>query len=190
MRKPLRLADLDPDRTAHEVARSVHARARRDAHRLGFSLTLPVGVDPQMSLATLLGQSKVYAAARTCAHWAISGKGKAEDVAAALRELRADLDGLEPGEASGREPGVLTAGVVVVVAASARLALGAGQPIEATALATLASLDERSVRAAVKGGALRPVGEGRPMRFAAAEVGVYLHLRGVPGFLPEWRRTS
>lgn len=185
LRKPLRLADLDPQRAADEVTQIVYARARRDARRLGFVLALPAGVDPKTATSTSLAQSKVYAVARACAQWAISGKGKPEEVAAALRELRADLDGVEPGEASGRTPDLTTVAGVVVVAAEARLTLADGRPVEATEVATLASLDERSIRAAVKEGGLRPVGQGRPMRFAADVVNRYLYARSVPGFVAD-----
>lgn len=143
---------------------------------------MPAGVDPKTTTSTVLRQSKVYRAARACAEWAISGKGKPEDVVAALRELRADLEGVEPGEALGREPDLTTVAGVLVVAADARLALAEGRTIEATEVATLAGLDERSIRAAAQAGTLQPVGPGRPMRFAADVVRQYLYARGVPGF--------
>ena len=54
--------------------------------------------------------------------------------------------------------------------------------MEATEVATLASVDERSIRATVKAGTLTPVGPGRPMRFAADAARQYLYARGVPGF--------
>jgi hypothetical protein len=114
--------------------------------------------------------------------WAKLGKGKPEEMPVALRELRADIDGVEPGEASGRERDLTTVAGVVVVAAEARLALAEGRTVEATEVATLASLDERSIRATVKAGTLQPVGTGRPMRFAVDVVCQYLYTRGVPGF--------
>ena len=49
-------------------------------------------------------------------------------------------------------------------------------------VATLASVDERTIRAAVQAGALRPLSKRRPMRFAAELVRAYLYARGVHGF--------
>ena len=71
---------------------------------------------------------------------------------------------------------------MALVAAGARLALVEGRTVSAVELATLASIDEHSVRVAVKAGTLRPVGPGRPMRFAADLACAYLYTRGVPGF--------
>lgn len=183
-RKLLHLADLDPQRAAEELTRDVHARAQRDARRLGLALMLPAGLDPKATVAAVLGQSKIYKLARACAEWATAGKGKPEEVAAALRELRADIDGVEPGEALAHERDLTTIAGVMVVAADARLALADGRTVEATEVATLASVDERTIRAAVKAGTLQPVGTGRPMRFAADVVRQYLYTRGVPGFGP------
>ena len=184
-RKPLHLADLDPQRAADGLTQGVYDRAKRDIHRLGFVVSFPTPTTPDSkppTVATVLGQSKIHKLARVCVDWAKLGKGKPEEVAAALRELRADLDGVEPGEASGRERDLTTVAGLVVVAAEARLALAEGRTVEATEVATLASLDERSIRATVKAGTLQPVGAGRPMRFAADVVCQYLYTRGVPGF--------
>ncbi len=181
--KPLHLSDLDPQRTADEVAWGVHVRAQRDARRLGMSFGMPAGMDPKITrISTLLAQSRVHKVALTCAAWATAGKGTPEEVAVALRELRADLEGLELGEAPGREPNLSTAAGLVVVAAAARLALVEGRALQAVEVATLASLDERSIRAAAAVGTLPPVALGRPMRFAASVVCRYLYGRGVPGF--------
>ncbi len=179
--RPLHLSHLDAARTAQNVARMVHARANRDAVRLGMGFGL---VDTKIDLAVVLERSRVNWAARTCADWAITGKGRPDDVAAALRELRADLEGVELGAASGREPDLSTAAGLVLVGAAARLALAEGRTVEATEVATLASVDERSIRAAAKAGTLSPVGTGRPMRFSADVACQYLYTRGVPGFEP------
>jgi hypothetical protein len=133
-------------------------------------------------VATVLGQSQIHKLARACVEWAKSGKGKPEEIAAALRELRAALDGVEPGEVSGRERDLTTVAGVVLVAAEARLSVAEGRTVEALAIATLASVDERSIRATVTAGTLAPVGPGRPMRFAADVARQYLYARGVPGF--------
>ena len=77
-----------------------------------------------------------------------------------------------------REPDLSTSAGVVLVAAGARLALVEGRTVEAVEVATLASVDERSIRAAAASGVLPPVGPGRPMRFAAEVVRRYLlHVR-------------
>jgi hypothetical protein len=138
----------------------------------------------------VLGQSRVHKQARACLDWAKLGKGKPEDVAISLRDLRAYLEGVEAGEASNREQDLTTVAGVTVVAAEARLALAEGRTIEATEIATLASIDERSIRATVQAGTLQPVGPGRPMRFAANVARQYLYTRGVPGFAAEPPRAG
>jgi hypothetical protein len=186
--KPLRLADLDPQRTAEEVVQAVYARAYRDARALGLILraeSVPAGVDPKVAKSQAMGKSAASKAARTCAAWAIAGRGTPEEVAIALRELRSVVEGVELGRPVPRELRNLSltpATELVVVAAEARLALADDRAIEAIEVATLASLDERSIRAAAAAGALPPVGPARPMRFAANVVRQYLYERGVPGF--------
>lgn len=186
--RPLHLSELDPQRAADELTQIVYVRTRREVQQLGFDFNLPrgglAGVDPKtLNVATVLAQSTVCKQARVCMDWAKLGKGKPEEVINALRELRASLDGLEPGEASGRELDLTTLTGVMVVAVEARLALVAGRTVEATELATLASLDERSIRASVKAGKLQPVGTMRPMRFAPEVARQYLFERGVHGFV-------
>jgi len=175
----LHLADLDPERAADRLAWEVYCRAKRDALGLGFAFLAPSGTE-KLSLSVVLAQSKIYGLVRVCAEWAKSGKGN--NAPAALRELRAALDGVEPGEASGREHDLTTVAGVLLVAAEARIALAEGRTVEALEIATLASVDERSIRAAVTAGTLAPVGPGRPMRFAADVAHQYLYARGVPGF--------
>ena len=198
---PLHLSDLDPQRAADELTRSVYARAQRDARHLGALQALKkiyerlgkneelVGVLRKLvplqegAAGTVLAQSKLHKHARACVAWATLGKGKPEDVAVSLRELRAALDGVEPGEASGREPDLTTVAGLTLVAAGARLALAEGRTVDAIEVATLASLDDRSIRATVNAGKLEPVaGGGRPMRFAPDVARQYLYARGVPGF--------
>jgi hypothetical protein len=184
--KPLHLANLDPKRVADELVTAVHAHARWDARSLGLFVKLgkvDPGVDPQAVLESTLKQSKVWKVVWTCAAWATVGKGKPEDVDVALRDLRAILVGVAPGDPVPREGRALTAEIeVVVIAAGARLALAQGRTVDAVELAALAGLDERSIRDAAKTGKLAPVGNGRPMRFEAAPVCRYLYERGVPGF--------
>ncbi len=180
----LHLSDLDPQRVADELTRAVHARTQRDARHLGITLTWVAGIaeGKQIPAGTLLAQSKLHSVVFACVDWAKSGKGKPEAVAGMLRELRAALDGVEPGEVSGRAWDLTTVTGVMLVAAEARLAVVEGRTVEATEIATLASVDERSIRATVKAGTLEPVGPGRPMRFAADVAREYLYKRGVPGF--------
>ena len=185
--KPLHLADLDPQRVADALAWEVYSRAKRELPRLGFVLSFPTlpptsAAPKTLTAGAVLGQSTIHKLVRACVEWAKLGKGKPEEMAAALRELRADLDGVEPGEVSGRVWDLTTAAGVTLVAAEARLALAEGRTVEATEVATLASVDERSIRATVQAGTLTPVGPGRPMRFAADVARQYLYARGVPGF--------
>ncbi len=190
--KILHLASLDPQHTAEEVAWAVLARARRDARGLGLLVKVPnppAGMDQKVAMAQAVNQSKILKVARMCAEWAITGKGKPEDAAAALRELRAVLEGVEPGTAAGRATDLTAAVEVVVVAAAARLALTEGRTVEADEVAALAGVDPRTIRAAVAAGSLLPVGAGRPMRFAADVVRQYLYMRGVPGFRASARES-
>jgi hypothetical protein len=181
-RKPLHLTDLDPARTAEALTWDIHARAQRYARRLGMILALPKAADPTKGVGPVIGASRVYKAARTCAEWAVAGKGNAEEVAAALRELRADLQGVAPGDAADTPPDLATPAGVVVVAAAARLAMAEGRAVDADDIATLASVDARTIRNAVAAGTLQPVARGRPMRFAADVVRAYLYTRGAQGF--------
>ena len=185
LHKPFHLDRLDPNRAADEVVREVYQRARRDAGRVGLTLQVdyvPPGYDQKTSLSPTMDRSKAYKAARACADWATTGKGKPEEIAAALKELCADLD-VELGKSSRREPDLATASGVLVVAAAARLALKEGRAVTAVEVATLASVDDRTIRAAAQEGELQPVGPGRPMRFAADGVCEYLYRQGVPGFV-------
>ena len=179
VREPLRLAHLDPHRVAWAAVREVRARARRDLSRLNLPLSALPGDQVEDDLIV---RSKTYRAARLCAEWAIIGRGAAEELDVLLKEVRADLDGRAVGDRPWRIPDLTTAIGLVVVAAAARLALAEGRTVEAGEVATLASVDERTVRAAAQAGVLHPVAPGRPMRFAADEVRAYLYARGVSGF--------
>jgi hypothetical protein len=187
MSKPLRLSDLDTKRTADELVWALFARTARDARSLGCALKadqVPAGTDPKMAGHAAVEHSQAMAAARICVEWATAGRGKPEAVATALRDLRAMIEGVEPGQAVGREVRALTpATPLVVLAAMARLSVLEGRPVEAVELAALASVDERSIRAAAQAGTLRPVGNGRPMRFEAELVRRFLYERGIPGFV-------
>ena len=184
MPEPLRLADLDPQRIADAVLNLVYDRVYRDTWRLGLvALVADAGQDEKSALSMALGRSEVRRAALVLAEWATSGRGQAAEIPTLLRQVRADLDGIDAMKASTRGPVDLTTlPGMALVAAGARLALFEGRTVSAVELATLASLDEHSVRAAVKAGTLRPVGRGRPMRFAADLACAYLYTRGVAGF--------
>jgi hypothetical protein len=184
MPEPLRLADLDPILITTDVMKVVYDRVARDTRRIGLvARVAEPGQDEQLAFTTALGSSEAFRAALALAEWASSGRGQAAEIPALLRQVRADLDGIDVKQASTRGPvDLATLPGVALVAAGARLALFEGRTVSAVELATLASIDEHSVRAAVKAGTLRPVGPGRPMRFAADLSSAYLYTRGVPGF--------
>ena len=184
MPEPLRLADLDHLHIAADVLNVVCDRVHRDARRIGLIVRVAdPGQDEKLAFATALGLSEVSHSAHALAAWATSGRGQAAEIPALLRQVRADLEGIDAKKASTRGPvDLATLAGVALVAAGARLALVEGRTVSAVELATLASIDEHSVRAAVKAGTLRPVGPGRPMRFAADLARSYLYMRGVPGF--------
>jgi hypothetical protein len=184
MPEPRRLADLDPIIITTDVMNVVYDRVCRDTRRIGLvARVADPGQDEKLTFATALGSSEAFRAALAVAEWATSGRGEAGEIPALLRHVRADLDGIDVKKASTRGPVDLeTLPGVALVAAGARLALFEGRTVSAVELATLASIDEHSVRAAVKAGTLRPVGPGRPMRFAADLARAYLYTRGVPGF--------
>jgi hypothetical protein len=184
MPEPLRLADLDARRIVIAILTVVNERVLRDSQRLGLVVrAAKEGPDEGEARVQGLLQSEAYRVATKLAEWATSGQGQAAEIPAILRQVRADLDGIRATDASTRGPADLaTLPGVALVAAAARLALVEGRTVSAVELATLASLDEHSIRAAVKTGALRPVTSGRPMRFAADLAWMYLYARGVPGF--------
>jgi hypothetical protein len=184
MPEPLRLADLDPRRIAVDVLTLVHARVLRDTARLGLVIRMAnEGQDENAARVAVFAQSEVFRAALLLAQWATSGLGDAGAIPACLRQVRADLEGIDVTNTSMRgSVDLSTLPGVALVAAEARLALLEGRTVSAVELATLASIDEHSVRAAMKAGTLRPVAPGRPMRFAADLARAYLYTRGVRGF--------
>jgi hypothetical protein len=178
------LADIDPRRIVVAILAVVNERALRDTHRLGLVIqAAKEGQDEGDARANAILQSELFGVATKLADWATSGKGQAAGIPAILQQIRADLEGISAISASRRGPADLaTLPGVALVAAGARLALAEGRTVSAVELATLASLDEHSIRAAVKAGTLRPVTSGRPMRFAADLACMYLYARGVPSF--------
>ena len=184
MPEPVRLADLTSQLIAADVLLVVGERVYRDASRIGLIVRVAEpGEDEKLARATAVGLSAVARSAHALAEWATSGRGQPAEIPALLRQVRADLEGIDAKKASTRGPvDLATLPGVALVAAGARLALVEGRTVSAVELATLASIDEHSVRAAVKAGTLRPVGPGRPMRFAADLARAYLYTRGVPGF--------
>lgn len=184
MPETIRLADLDAYNTATEILTLVHQRVIRDADGLGLVIRMAEeGQDEKAARLAAFRSSRVLRVAWVLAEWAMSGQGQAADIPAFLRQVRADIEGISANEASTRGPVDLSTGPgVVLVAAGARLALVEGRTVSAVELAALASVDEHSIRAAVKAGTLRPVAPGRPMRFAADLAHAYLYTRGVRGF--------
>lgn len=132
----------------------------------------------------LVAQSEVYRAAWYLAQWAKTGSGLDAAMAVALlAEVRKDLGSplaAWPPELAGARRAV----ELVLLATEVRLAVSEGRPVTATELATLASVDERTIRAAVQGGTLRPMSPGRPMRFAPEAASAYLCARGGMGVAP------
>src|SRR5262249_23087255 len=138
-RMPIRLANLDPARIAENLMRAVHARAQRDARWLGLSLAAapaPPGTSPAPPKAER-EPSRGLKIALMCTEWATAGKGAPVEVASALRELRAMIGGVEPGELL-QEVRELTPGVgLLVMAAETRLALTEGRTVDAAQVAAL-----------------------------------------------------
>jgi hypothetical protein len=184
MPEPLRLADLNSQRIAFTIVGLVVERTLRDTTRLRFVIkTAEEGGDESAARSSAIRQSEVFSAAWALAEWATAGRGQAAAIPAVLQQVRADLEGISVDEASSRgEADLATVSGVGLVAAGARLAVVEGRTVSAVELATLASVDEHSIRAAVKAGTLRPVAPGRPMRFAADLAHAYLYTRGVLGF--------
>jgi hypothetical protein len=177
----VRLADLDPRLAAAAVLDVMIRRVARDLRRMGLALAEL----EEEARGRVLAESETYRTAYACAAWAKTGDGMTATLTPAvmgslIKQVQADLAG---DEAAPREADPATLPGLVVVAAQARLALLEGRAVTAVELATLAGVDERSIRAAVVAKALRPVIARRPMRFAPSEACVYLYARGVPGFV-------
>jgi len=185
MPEPIRLADNDPHRLALAIVSQVSRRTFRDARRLGLLVQTADGHSPREgALFVVVIESELYQAARMLAEWAQAGRGNSAEIGASILQVRADLEGIDTLDASPTRPlDPATLYGAVLVAAGARLAVVEGRTVTAIELATLAGVDEHTVREAVKAGALRPVaGSRRPMRFAADLARAYLYTRGVPGF--------
>ena len=184
--KTVRLADLDPAHAADELLQLLYTRTRRNALRLGLVLKvdpIPAGRDPKAALSHALEKSDFHKAARSCVDYAVLAYGDPTDIARTIHQLRADLDGIEPGAA--RPYDLSTTAGVVLAAAEARITIAAGRTVDAVQVAILASVDERTIRSAVKARVLTSLTERRPMRFAAADIARFLYLRGVRGFEPQ-----
>ncbi len=185
MSEPIRLADCDLRRLALAIVGQVTRRTFRDARRLGLVVKSADGQGPQQEGAPFVVMgSEVYEAALMLAAWAKAGQGDSAQIAAVILQVRADLEGIDMSEVSPTRPlDTATLHGAVLVAAGARLAVVEGRTVTALELATLAGVDEHTVRAAVKAGSLLPVaGSLRPMRFAADLARAYLYTRSAPGF--------
>jgi hypothetical protein len=182
MSQSVRLAHVDPHDLAVAIVSQVWRRTMREMQRLGVAMFVSDPA-PEAVLSRAVQESELYRAARALAEWAQKGRGNPAEIGTVILEVRADLDGMDKSESSPRRP--LTPDTLsgaVLIAAGARLALIEGRTVSATELATLADIDEHTVRAAVKVGGLQPVAPGKPMRFAADLAWAYLDKRGVPGF--------
>jgi len=162
----------------------VYERVTRDASQLHLVIQVAKdGEEEEKARWRAMSESEVFVAATALANWAAAGQGDAAKIPALLHQIRASLTGISPNVASPRGQADLTTIYgVALVAAEARLAVVEGRTVSAVELATLASVDEHTLRAAVKSGVIRPLGPGRPMRFAADVARVYLYTRGVRGF--------
>jgi hypothetical protein len=169
-----RLAHLDPDRAAAAVVRLVLERARRDAKWLGLFIVDAKALADDQALERTVVTSRAYNNARLLAAWAQTGKGDLAEIKKGLPSLRRDVVA----------PDLSTLPGILLTATVARLAVVEGEAVDAVGLATLASVDPRTIRAAVQEGVLQPLSRRRPMSFSAQAASAYLHARRVPGFTP------
>ncbi len=99
------MADLNPGLIAAAVLNVVCDRVYRDARRMGLIVrTAEPGQDEKLALATALGFSEVSRSAHALAEWATSTRGQAAEIPALLRQVHADLDGIDVKKASTRGP--------------------------------------------------------------------------------------
>jgi hypothetical protein len=178
MPDPMRLADIEARRFAVAIVSAVLDRAMRDTPAPLAGANCREWSRRERG-PRAVAQSEVFRTALELAEWATSGRGQVVESSALIRQVRADLDGSSATDASTRGPlDLSTVPCVALVAAGARLALIERCTVSAVELATRASMDEHSVRAATNAGTLRPVAAGRPMRFAADRAGIPLCARG------------
>lgn len=184
MSKPLRLACVSAVSLPLLLMKLVLDRATRDTDHLRLVIQMAKdGESEEKARWRVMFESEVFVTAKDLANWAAAGEGDAAKIPALLHHFRAYLTGISSSEVSSRGQADLTTVYgVAIVAAEARLAVVEGRTVSAVELATLASVDEHTLRAAVKSGVIRPLGPGRPMRFAADVAHVYLYTRGVRGF--------
>ncbi len=184
MSEPKRLADVSTISFPFILLNRVYERVTRDAGHLHLVIGMAKdGGEEEKARWEAMAESEVFATATALGKWAAAGEGDAAKIPAILHQIRSFLTGISPNESSPRGPADLTTIYgVALVAAEARLAVLEGRTVSAVELATLASVDEHTLRAAVKSGAIRPLGPGRPMRFAAEIARGYLYTRGVRGF--------
>ena len=182
MRVAIRLSVSDPGRLALSIAGQVMQRVMRDVRKLGLVVTTSDGrVAPEGAMLLVEG-SDVHRAALVLAEWAKTGRGNAAEINVLIVQVRADVEGIDTSEAPLRTLDPATVHGAVLLAAGARLAVVEGRTVTALELAVLASMDEHTVRMAVKAGTLRPLSSRRPMRFAADVAREYLYTHSVLGF--------
>jgi len=194
--RPLRLGDVHPDAVALEVADRVLGRAVRDLQRLAPAVvgmvavpgaSPPVAGHPPDMLAaarSALRSSRAYLDAFAAVEWAQAGKGSSLDqIDTVLEAFTEDIDGPDVLPlVAPLEHAPHTALDLVRVAAQARLQLYRLHDVTALDLATLAGVDERTIRADASAGRIKPrARNARPMRFAPLPALVFLAWRKVPG---------
>src|SRR5258707_4914636 len=104
MPDPIRLADSDPQRLALAIVGQVTQRAFRDARRLGLVLKTVDGRGEQDGVPFLVVGSEIYRAALMLAEWAKAGRGDSAEIAAAILQVRADLEGIDTMQPSPTRP--------------------------------------------------------------------------------------
>ena len=184
MPKPLGLASVSASSLPFLLVKLVHDRVIRDTDHLRLVIQMAKdGEAEEKARWRAMFESDIFVTGTDLANWAAAGEGDAARIPALLHQFHAYLTGISSSEVSSRGQADLTTVYgVAIVAAEARLAVVEGRTVSAVELATLASVDEHTLRAAVKSGVIRPLGPGRPMRFAADAARVYLYTRGVRGF--------
>jgi hypothetical protein len=175
MPDPIRLADSDPQRLAVAIVGYVTARVFHDARRLGLVLKTADGRGEQDGTPFLVMGSEIYRAALMLAEWAKTGRGDSAEIAAAILQVRADLEGIDIMQASPTRPlDPATLHGAALVAAGARLALVEGRTvtaIELLAASKKAGIDPLSPHALRKAAGQWLIDLGMPLELVSRVLG-------------------